>query len=700
MIIPDALLHDNTAYSVDDIENIYNEIRHLCSYVGTSIKYLNIPISVDLETSSFYDDKNQKTAIMYVWMIGIFGLVIMGRTWDEYMIAYNKLVRLFRTYGNKRHMIWYIHNASFDFQFIRKHHKFIKVFATGRYSPLYAITEEGVEYRCSYRLSGLSLDKLAKNLRDHKISKLIGDLDYDKIRHSKTPLSETEKGYCINDVKIVNAYIAECITDENENISDIPLTNTGYVRRDCRNACFKTWGYKEFIHNLSLTPDEFIMCRNAFCGGYTHSNPLYTRKILHDVTSLDISSSYPTVMVAEKYPMSSPKHATINKWSEFKYYMANYCCIFTVTIRNIKPRYFYDFYLSASKCEIIGKRTLSNGRVVYADELTTTITDIDWDIIEYMYKLNPNDIQIGEFIYFEKDYLPTPFVKQILTYYQKKTTLAGIPEYIAEYNRSKRMQNSCYGMTATNPIRDTVSYINDNWSEPITPEINSSMNKYNNSYNRFLYYPWAVYVTAYARHNIWSAIIECGDDHIYTDTDSEKCLNFSVHTEFFDRYNQNIISKLKIACKIHGINPDMVLPKNKKGDIVPLGIFKNEGTYSTFKTNGAKRYIYTIDNEMHITCAGVNPKYAIKYLQDIYDNEKDIYNAFDDELCIPPEYSGRKIHTYIDEKRTGKITDYMGIEAEYCELSGIHLEGSEYNLSIADEFIRFIRNVKEGVFDL
>lgn len=60
MIIPDALLHDNTAYSVDDIENIYNKIRHLCSYVGTSIKYLNIPISVDLETTSFYDDKNQK----------------------------------------------------------------------------------------------------------------------------------------------------------------------------------------------------------------------------------------------------------------------------------------------------------------------------------------------------------------------------------------------------------------------------------------------------------------------------------------------------------------------------------------------------------------------------------------------------------------------------------------------------------------
>ena len=157
-------------------------------------------------------------------------------------------------------------------------------------------------------------------------------------------------------------------------------------------------------------------------GGYVHSNPIHTNKILYNVTSLDISSSYPTVMCGEKFPMSSPKHVKINKWSEFKYYLKTYNCIFTITIRNLKPRYHFDYYISASKCKkpIIGNITLSNGRVVFADEITITITELDFDIIEYMYKLNPDDISIDDFMYFDKDYLPTPFVKRIVNYYKLK----------------------------------------------------------------------------------------------------------------------------------------------------------------------------------------------------------------------------------------------------------------------------------------
>lgn len=700
MIIPQEFLSDETPYTIDDIDMICNRIKPYCRYVGEKTKYLNIPISFDIETSSFYDADGNKTAIMYIWMIGIFGLTIVGRTWDEYMIAYTKLSHIFRTCGNKRHMIWYVHNLAFDFQFVRKHHTFLNVFATGRYAPLYAVTTEGVEFRCSYRLSGFNLEKLAKNLQHHTISKMVGDVDYRKIRHSQTPLSDDEMRYCTHDVKIVNAYIAECITDENDNISQIPLTNTGYVRRDCRTACFKSFGYHDLMRTLTLTPNEFKLCRAAFMGGYVHSNPIFTQRILHDVTSLDISSSYPTVMVAEKYPMTAPRHAVIKTWDEFRYYLHNYCCIFSVTLIDVKPRYFFDYYLSAAKCDIRGKRQLSNGRVAYADELTTTLTDLDWDIVEYMYKLHPNNIQINEFIYFERGYLPTPFVKQILSYYQKKTTLADIPEYIAEYNRSKRMQNSCYGMTATNPIRDIISYIDDEWSEPQAPEPDRALNRYNNSYTRFLYYPWAVYVTAYARHNIWAAIIECGDDHIYSDTDSEKCLNFSAHAEFFELYNADIQRKLELACKYHNIPKSMIAPQNKDGKIKPLGIFKYEGTYQTFKTNGAKRYMYTIDNEIHLTCSGVNPKLAIQYLKQKYQTENEIYNAFDDEMVIPSQYTGRLIHTYIDSARYGTVTDYTGVPGEYYELSAVHLEPTDYNFSIADEFLKFISFVKRGLFDL
>ena len=700
MIIPDEWLNDETPYSINDLDIILNRIKSKCKYVGDKTKYLNIPVSFDIETSSFYEGE-RKTAIMYVWMLGIFGFVIMGRTWEEYISACNKITSFFRTCGNKRHIIIYIHNASFDFQFLRKHHKFINVFATARYAPLYAVTENGIEYRCSYRLSSLSLDKVAKNLTNHKINKMTGDLDYRLLRHTQTVLTPQEIKYCLHDVKVVCAYIAECISQEHENISTIPLTNTGYVRRDCREACFMTYDYHKYIKALSLTPNDFIMCRNAFMGGYVHSNPIHTNILLENVTSLDISSSYPTVMIAEKFPSSAPKQIKINKWSELKYYTKRYNCIFTITIRDLKPRYHYDYYLSASKCEIRGKRVLSNGRIVYADEITTTITELDFDIIEYMYKLNPLNISINDFIYFEKDYLPTPFIKRIIYYYKQKTELADIEEYKAEYDKSKRMLNGNYGMAATNPIRPNIYYTDNNWSEPVEPDINDAISKYNNSWTRFLYYPWAVYVTAYARHNIWSAIIECGNDHVYSDTDSEKCLNFSAHAEFFNQYNINIQSKLELACKVHGINLSDIKPKNKHGDIKLLGIFKNEGTYNLFKTQGAKRYMYYINNKLSMVTSGVNPKLAMEYLLKTYDNDiYKIFDAFSDELIIPASHTGRLIHTYLDEKMEGSVTDYLGNKCNYCELSAVHLEPTDYNFSVASEFLNFIQQLKGGLFEI
>lgn len=200
------------------------------------IKYYNIPCAFDIETSSFYNESSEKVAIMYEWTFGIGDNIIIGRTWGEFVQMVGKIADILKLDHDKR-LIIYVHNLEFEFQFMRHWLSWSKIFASESRRPIYALTDTGLEFRCSYILSGYSLDKLASQLVTQKISKLKGQLDYNKIRHSKSTLTNKEIEYCVNDVRIILAYIAERMAFDGD-ITQIPLTKTGYVRNYCRRRCF------------------------------------------------------------------------------------------------------------------------------------------------------------------------------------------------------------------------------------------------------------------------------------------------------------------------------------------------------------------------------------------------------------------------------------------------------------------------------
>ena len=161
------------------------------------VEYFNIPIAFDIETSSFYENGN-KRAVMYVNQTAIEDKVYIYRTWDEWLNFLNKLVTSLGVDLNHR-IIIYVHNLAFEFQFIKNLFDWEKVQAIKDRTPMYAITKTGIEFRCSYLLSGYSLEKLGENLT-HPIPKMVGDLDYSIIRNSATELSDKELGYCTHDV--------------------------------------------------------------------------------------------------------------------------------------------------------------------------------------------------------------------------------------------------------------------------------------------------------------------------------------------------------------------------------------------------------------------------------------------------------------------------------------------------------------------
>ena len=273
------------------------------------VHYLNIPISFDIETSSFYEGVAKK-AIMYIWTCNVNGTTFIGRTWKQFTQLLDIMSEVFGLIKYNKRCLIYVHNLEYEFQFMRKWFDWHDIFADDKRQPLYAVTKGGVEFRCSYRLSGYSLAKLADELRYYKTQKMVGDLDYSLIRHSNTPLTDKELKYCTQDTKVVVCYIQEEI-DKNGDIAHIPYTKTGYVRRYCQDECLaihkqnddvsrlKGLKYRDVMQSLTLTYDQYKMCKAGFQGGFTHANINYVNETLTDVGSIDFTSSYPFTMMAQ-----------------------------------------------------------------------------------------------------------------------------------------------------------------------------------------------------------------------------------------------------------------------------------------------------------------------------------------------------------------------------------------------------------------
>ena len=653
--------------------------------------YFNVPCAFDIETSSFMED-GEKRGCMYLWAFGLNGLVLYGRTWPEFMQLCQQLSDILGLSDTKR-MICYVHNLAYEFQWIRKRFSWLNVFSLRERKPIYALCSLGIEFRCSYLLSGYALKDIGKQLQVYKTEKAVGSLDYSLVRHSQTPITAEELYYQVQDVKTVMAYIMECIEKEGNNITYIPLTKTGYVRRYCRDKCLyqgkhhrQNRSYKNVIKSLTLTPEVYVMLKRAFQGGFTHASCFASGKVYEDVTSYDFTSSYPAVMVAEKFPMSAPEEVEITNEDELQHNINLYCCLFDVEISGLKPKIFIDHPLSRWKCYRCQNVIEDNGRVVSADYLLTTLTDIDYKILSEFYTWKA--LRVGRFFRFRRGYLPTSFVKAVLKLYEDKTTLKGVKDKKAEYQHKKEMLNSCYGMSVTDIVREIIGYEDAAEWTTTAPDLVETIAKYNAGRRRFLYYPWGVWVTAYARANLFSGIMAFGSDYLYSDTDSIKAIHAERHEDYINRYNEAMIRKLRAACRHHKIPESAIMPETVEGIKKPLGVWDLEERYQKFKTLGAKRYMVELDGAIEITVAGVG-KQGGEWLQNTYGAAA--FDAFSDGLEFPPEATGKNTHIYIDDELQGLVTDYTGKTAAYHELSAVYMEGAAYSLSIGKLYAEYLR---------
>ena len=662
-------------------------------------------MTMDIETSVQGRDTDQPISITYSIATYIDGDCILCRTWEEYVDLIGQMSDTMNLSKYNR-LVCYVHNLPYEFQFMRNYFHIDEVFATQARKVVKCYTK-GVEYRCSYKLTNMGLERFTSSTPTCKHGKLSGEeFDYKKFRTPKTVLTPRELQYIYNDVAGLYEALIYKMNSDDHDVATVPLTSTGYVRRELRQAMAQNPANRRNFIKTRLDGYLYGLLRQARRGGNTHCNPYWANHELDDIVSMDMSSAYPAVMVQCKFPMS--KFRRIRQTSDFEKFVdsGKYACIIDIEFVDIKIKDWHTIpYIPVAKCthvEADDNLLGDNGRLLKATMCSMVITDIDYKIIRDTYKWDKEHVKVYDCYVSEYDYLPDELRDTILKQYYDKTTLKDGDEYF--YMKIKNKFNANFGCMLTDICQSEIIY-NENSMTPYESDMKkmtdeekveyytNKLDRYYNSRNSFLSYQHGLWVTAHCRQRLQKAIQALGDDMIYCDTDSTKFFDFPENRAIFDKLNQEIreeIIRCGKNCTVH-----------YNGKEYTLGLWDNDGNYKHFKSMGAKKYCY-IDNVdkingkevkvdydvFHITVAGLSKSKACKWLE-----EQGGMSAFHVGQIVPKEYSGRTTALYNDYEKVRRLT----IDGEEISVgSNMVITDTTYEFTFTKEYDDLLKQIEMG----
>lgn len=685
---------------------------------GNKRKYQDIVCAFDIETTAADDDHS----FMYIWQfqIGLAGTVV-GRTWREFQ---HLVMRIRAALDPGVWLVVYVHNLAFEFQFLRGIYKFKsdEVFAVSVRKPLRADMLGCLEFRCSYLHSNMSLSEYLKKMgvEDQKQE----GFDYNVKRYPWTPLSDQELLYCVNDVRgLVEALMVE-MQHDHDSLYTIPATSTGYVRRDVRRVMTSyPWHY---VHDMLPDRDLYDLLRQAFRGGNTHSNRYYSGQVLKNVNSFDRSSSYPDVQCNCKFPVSpfirvDPEKMTFEHMKDL-IGRRRKAVLLKVALRGVRLRdeMWGCPYLPVDKCRnltwmktkrivdgVYRTRTVpanfaaDNGRILWADALEVTMTDVDWKIFISEYEFD--DIRVLDLWFARYGALPKRLVEQIQTYYTMKTALKGNKEKAVLYDKNKAKLNSIYGLSAQNPCKISIVFEDGLWSpddqvpldadgEPVADDIiDYLLGKYNRS--GWFPYQWGVWTTAWARYRLEEGIrlaaagadLPMDDpnwsDFVYCDTDSVKYIG---HVDW-SAYNADRMAESKRSGSYAA---------DSKGERHYMGVYEQDSGYpAMFATRGAKKYaVQHPDGKLEATISGVSKR--SNPTMDQMSGGEELAERGGIEAFLQPEFTFYKAGgtqlRYNDRDRYLLKTDGHAVWVR----QSVTIRPDFYTLSDTEEYDQLLRNCR------
>lgn len=678
-----------TIYTIEDFP--YEKIKDYDICENRNKRYVNIPCAFDIETTSITKEEcgllNHDFGFMYVWQFCMDKYVCMGREWSEFQLLLAMLYETAQNYHGAD-MVIYVHNLPFEFQFFRNFLRIFSVFATDK-REVVKCNVEGVEFRCSYKLSNMGLQKFLEKTKGVIHQKESGeDFDYRQKRYPDTELTEQELWYCVCDVLGLCEALKTLM--EEDTLITIPITSTGYVRREFRERTLKDKTYRNWLERMELTEDLYYLCKEASRGAIAGSNAINTNITIEEVDSYDIKSSYPYQMMTQYFPSGRwiEERQIKSNCSKLMELCRNCCCIITWVCDNLVLKKWEAIpYISKSKCKAIYQAKCGNGKVYSAKRIGMTCTEIDLKIIMTHY--NMENLEILEIQVTERGLLHKAFREVLGEFFQKKTDLEDGDIYL--YNKYKNRINSAFGMMLTDILNPEIKYkgrVVEPWIEEPIENVEKALKMHYKNKNTFLAYQHGIWVLAHGRKSLVEGMDIVGSDIVQVDTDSVKAEG-DYHTEF-----ENINERIRKKAESFDVKPYAI----KNGKKHYLGIWEHEGqengtTYTKFRTLGAKKYCAYVRGKdgLKTTVSGLY-KSAGEWFD--YNGGIDIFKpgitvpaTWIDDKDIEHKGSGRTTCSYMDMVRPVELN----VNGHVVKVgSSICLEDSTYTLGVTDEWLEMI----------
>ena len=665
------------------------------------------PMFLDIETSNNHaeDPKDLRTWIVSIQVLfkDKYYLFRYPEEFISFLESIRKKLGLKPSEKFKKRLIIYVHNLSYDISYLLPYinmlpddnEKFQGIIEDT--NKFLSYVRGCFEFRCSYRLSGMSLENWSKEMNIEHV-KQVGLYNYDKVIYPDQELSQDEQIYDKFDVLSMKECLAKQMSYYGDDLTSIPLTKTGYIRRTLRRSCRNDKYYrKHYFWDNRLNARCYEYCLKSFAGGYTHNNRFWRDILIESgktyeyipfsgiyikvdsIKHRDFKSHYPTQQTcSDRFPIGRPQHIfdeslgydlsiedILSESQSFTYFIK-----IKITKARLRDMNISMPFMQRSKCyqTSIDKERCDNGRIIFIEgEVTMYLDSVTLAILHDQYEI---EYKIIDAYRFKNGRLPDCLVSVVDKYFKGKSDKKALvhelteafgkldPKTIeAEFDlmQEKAGLNSIYGCTVQQPLKpvmqvDELVKFSIKTMFISEEQVEEGLENYYKGKNNFLAYQLGCIVTSLARYELYLLISKViGYERcLYSDTDSIFYISDEATEKRIEAFN-----------KERKASAHFVELKNGKKEYYDE--FTLEPDCLAFKGLHSKCYGVVTNKGLEITIAGV-PARTLIGMKD----GKPIYYTREEELSgeekDPIKALDHLADNFIFKVNTGVSALYIGAE--------------------------------------